>query len=56
MNTGSYRAELKRIPKWAPLLSPREAAVADRILGGLPDKLIASDLGISVHTVREYFR
>jgi DNA-binding NarL/FixJ family response regulator len=35
-------------------LSTRQADVLERVGRGLPDKVIAHELGISVHTVRDH--
>jgi DNA-binding CsgD family transcriptional regulator len=37
-------------------LTPREQAVVERILDGLPVKQIASGLGISIHTVKDHLK
>ncbi len=37
-------------------LSPRERSVLDRLAGGLAYKQIADELGVSIHTVRNYIR
>jgi len=39
-----------------PALSPREREVATLVAGGLTDKAIARELGVSVSTVRTYLR
>jgi len=37
-------------------LSPRERSVLDGLVGGLAYKQIADQLGVSIHTVRNYIR
>src|SRR5271168_3663518 len=37
-------------------LSPRERSVLDGLAGGLPYKQIAEQMGVSIHTVRNYIR
>ncbi len=37
-------------------LTKRQTEIAERIAKGLPDKLIAHDMGLSIHTVRAHIR
>lgn len=36
------------------MLSQRQAQIVERVARGMPDKRIAAELSISVHTVRTY--
>lgn len=42
------------VAKWRPVLSPRQRDVLRCLGRGLPTKLIARELGLSEHTVKEY--
>ena len=51
----SFKAPLKPVDESAAL-SPRERSVLDGLSEGLAYKQIADQLGVSIHTVRNYIR
>lgn len=58
---GAHRCPVCRVPRSSRLpprpgapLSPREKQLAVRITSGLPNKLIAAELHLTVGTVKEY--